>query len=157
MVLQLLINPSVPCIKYCMPWLIPINVSWRAHSTSKQFLATHVLLTMHTSMVQSIPIQRATCCHSIPSTRLFFHPQRFSQLHAGARKLRLARSSPAGFREVDARKSCLRRPTSSAANSCLKIVWWPAAKHATEVAIAWQNVGRCKAIFREKLSDLSGS
>ena len=53
--------------------------------------------------------------------------------------------------------SCLQRPTSSAANSCLKIVWWPAAKHATGVTIAWQNVRRCKAIFWEKLSDLSGS
>ena len=42
MVFQLLINPSVPCMKYCMPWLVPINVSRRTHNMSKQFPAMYV-------------------------------------------------------------------------------------------------------------------
>ena len=42
MAFQLLINPSVPCMKYCMPWLVPIDVTWWTHNTSKQFAATHV-------------------------------------------------------------------------------------------------------------------
>ena len=42
MVFQLLINPLMPCMTYCMPWLVPIDVSWRTHITSEQFPAMHV-------------------------------------------------------------------------------------------------------------------
>ena len=38
-VFQLLINALVPCMKYCMPWMVPIDVRWRTHNTSKQFPA----------------------------------------------------------------------------------------------------------------------
>lgn len=39
---QLLINPSVPCMNDCMLRLVPINVTWRTHSTSKPGPALNV-------------------------------------------------------------------------------------------------------------------
>ena len=41
-VVQFLIHPFVLCMKYDMPGLAPTDVSWRTHSTSKQFPAMHV-------------------------------------------------------------------------------------------------------------------
>ena len=67
MVFQLLINPSVPCMKYCMPWLVPINASWRTHNTSKQFPAMHVKFSKISCINFAVPSCKTNhrCNHSI--------------------------------------------------------------------------------------------